>query len=287
MASKQEVAHIVVLGLMGLCITQLVHQQLLAVRKACEITQAESINPGSNRKTEDEKNSFDEYKHSIVQSVIKCLSDLLPLSYQYEAARMNGQPSHRTQPESDAIKLLEFLLERHGARIGLECNLFSLWLARYPFGGDLESKHPSDRTAQTAAKQRVVENIRSYQDSDLAMTKILRLMMADEQACQMMSSCRLLVESCSSDGGDDENDDEDKYSRLWYEVHGTAPAPDPGLGPMMRRGQRVREESLEEQALRSRRREAMVLGEMGRPIERENIIQRLDTLASGIACMAV
>ncbi|KAL8698555.1 MAG: hypothetical protein Q9201_006507 [Fulgogasparrea decipioides] len=224
-----------------------------------------------------ETNSFDEYKHLIVQSIIKCLSDLLPLSYQYEAARMSGQTSHRTQPECDAIKLLEFFLERYGARVGLECSLFSLWLAKYPFGGDLESKYPNDRTAQIAAKQRVIEHIRSYQDSDLAMTKTLRLMIADERACEMMSSCRLLIESYPSHGGDDENDDEDKYSRSWYEVHGTASSPDPGLGPMMRRGQRVREESLEEQALRSRRREAMVLGEMGRPIERENIIQRADT----------
>lgn len=37
---------------------------------------------------------------------------------------------------------------------------------------------------------------------------------------------------------------------------------------------RPREESFEEQALRRRRREAMVLGEVGRPIERADIIER-------------
>ena len=45
-------------------------------------------------------------------------------------------------------------------------------------------------------------------------------------------------------------------------------------GPNSRR---VREESMEEQALRRRRREAMVLGESGRPIERGDIIERPDT----------
>ena len=37
---------------------------------------------------------------------------------------------------------------------------------------------------------------------------------------------------------------------------------------------RPREESFEEQALRRRRREAMVIGEVGRPIERADIIER-------------
>ena len=37
---------------------------------------------------------------------------------------------------------------------------------------------------------------------------------------------------------------------------------------------RSREESFEEQRLRRRRREAMVLGEVGRPIERTDIIER-------------
>ena len=41
---------------------------------------------------------------------------------------------------------------------------------------------------------------------------------------------------------------------------------------------RPREESFEEQALRRRRREAMVLGEIGRPIERADIIEQ-DSIA--------
>ena len=40
------------------------------------------------------------------------------------------------------------------------------------------------------------------------------------------------------------------------------------------RGRRIREESIEEQALRRRRREAMVLSEGGRPLGRDDIIQR-------------
>lgn len=45
----------------------------------------------------------------------------------------------------------------------------------------------------------------------------------------------------------------------------------------LRNAQGVREESIEERALRRRRREAMVLGESGRPIERGDIIERRNT----------
>lgn len=45
-------------------------------------------------------------------------------------------------------------------------------------------------------------------------------------------------------------------------------------GHATERGSRRREESFEEQALRRRRREAMVLGENGRPIQSQDIIQR-------------
>lgn len=190
---------------------------------------------------------------------------------------MKDQLSYRTQPELDALELLKFFLGRFGVGIGLECNLFSQWLAKYPFGGDLESKYPGNKAAQIFTKQKAVEKVYSLRDNDLAMAQVLRLIRTDAKACEMMSDCRLLIEVYPHGGGEDENSDDDGYGQVWYEIHGTATAPDPGLGPMMRRGQRVREESLEEQALRSRRREAMVLGEMGRPIERENIIQRVNT----------
>ena len=50
---------------------------------------------------------------------------------------------------------------------------------------------------------------------------------------------------------------------------------------------RPREESFEEQALRRRRREAMVLGEVGRPIERADIIERDSAALDGFQSQVV
>ena len=50
---------------------------------------------------------------------------------------------------------------------------------------------------------------------------------------------------------------------------------------------RPREESFEEQALRRRRREAMVLGEVGQPIARANIIERNSAALDGFGAQVM
>ncbi|KAL8729836.1 MAG: hypothetical protein Q9166_004477 [cf. Caloplaca sp. 2 TL-2023] len=221
---------------------------------------------------------FDAYKYTVIQSIVDCLSNLLPLSHKFETARMLGNTVHRTQAERDALELLHVFLLRFGVQIGLECNIFSLWLEEYPFGGDLELLLPGDKDSQLAAKQEHITQLSLRQGNDIALSRIINLIITDKRAYETMCQRKLLGPPNSEGRDKGTNDDEDRVSRVWYEVHGTAIAPDPGLGPMMRRGHRVRrEESIEEQALRRRRREAMVLGEMGRPIESEDIIQRVNT----------
>ncbi|KAL9033119.1 MAG: hypothetical protein Q9214_007660 [Letrouitia sp. 1 TL-2023] len=66
-----------------------------------------------------------------------------------------------------------------------------------------------------------------------------------------------------------------RLNQLWHEVNGPPMDHDARTVPMMRRGQRVREESIEEQTLRRRRREVMVLGEPGQPIARDHIVESI------------
>ncbi|KAL8944169.1 MAG: hypothetical protein Q9216_000593 [Gyalolechia sp. 2 TL-2023] len=221
---------------------------------------------------------FDRYKHTAVQSVINCLSLQLSLSYKFEIGKIKGEVIQRTQPERDALELLEMFLMQYGVTLALECNIFGLWLAKYPFGGNFEEQFPDNKAAQLAAKQKLIHQMSLGKDlNDLAMVGIITMILTSEEAIKNMFTYELMSRSIDKHKNTNENEREGEYSKIWYDVHGIPTAPSMGLGPMMRGGDRVRDESWEEQVLRRRRREAMVLGEMGRPIERENIIQRVNT----------
>lgn len=224
---------------------------------------------------------FDVYKYTALQSIIDCLSHQLPLSHRYETARKEGKTFYRTQAECDALELLGRVLVQYGAPLAIECNILSLWLARYPFGADYEAEYPDNKAFQLARKQGDVHRLTLSQNHDPAMSQIIMAIMRSDEGREKIVECELFRRYGGHqglyDGTDGSDDDKDGYAQIWYEVHGINTAPDPGLGPMMRRNPRPRDESLEEQVLRRRRREAMVLGEMGRPIEREDIFQRVDT----------
>ncbi|KAL8959791.1 MAG: hypothetical protein Q9193_003403 [Seirophora villosa] len=331
MASKQDLAVFAGLVIFGFCATHVVHKQLLAVRKTCEITSMKSTdNVATQRpikletlaelsqnvnddirsaasksnachlllrdlasKNEEQRNlalttvrflddtrplSFHAYQYTAIQSIIDCLSHQLPLSYRFEMGLVKGTVNNRTRAEVDALDVLRRFLNQCGTSVAVECHIFSLWLAKYPFGGDLEAQFPNDQASQQAAKQRIVHKLSIGQGADIEMSNIIMGLIRSDIGREKLIEYSLID---PSGGGCDDthhhNHDVDGYAQIWYEVHGISNAPDTGLGPMMRRGPRARHESLEEQVLRRRRREAMVLGEMGRPIEREDIIQRVDT----------
>lgn len=215
---------------------------------------------------------FDADKHTVIQSLIGCLINLLPLSQQFEKARMLGTEIYRTQAECDALELMFLFMTQFGRDVVIECNIFDLWLARYPFRGDFGTKHPGDEDSWLAEQQGFIRESNLGHEHDHLLNLIIGLTMGNKKTYKGLSDDELPFHGIHDE---DAAEDEERYSRIWHEVHGTTNAPDPGLGPMMRRGYRVREESVEEQALRRRRREAMVLGEMGRPIQSEDIIQRV------------
>lgn len=209
-------------------------------------------------------------------NLVICLEGLLPLSYHYEVERAKGHPLSRTRPELDALELLDSFLDRHSVQFAIDYGVVSLWLAKYPFGGDLESRYPSSQASQLAAKRRRLEDLKIGRDKDRTMVSIIKHILGYRYAREYISNAEFPRDFFFDAIRFDDNENEDEYSQIWHETNGAAMAPESSLGPMMRRGQRVREESLEEQALRSRRREAMVLGETGRPIEGTDIIQRME-----------
>ncbi|KAI4199435.1 MAG: hypothetical protein LQ346_002573 [Caloplaca aetnensis] len=276
MASKQDLVLFAGLAVLGFYATQVVHKQLLAVRTAREVTPTTPLAGAPAEVTEDVPNCFDSGRPTAFRSIIACLCHQLPLSQQFETAQANGQGVFRTQPEYDALELLDVFLKRFGVQLALECNAISLWLTKYPSGADPGAKQPNGLASQLAAKRRVEHAARFEQTFSSIIGAFVRDQ-SNKVGVERMPEYGAIVPNVGSEDADDQQISQDEYARIWYEIHGTNAAPDTGLGPMMRRNPRAHDESPEEQLLRRRRREAMVLGEMGRPIERDDIIQRVDT----------
>lgn len=166
-------------------------------------------------------------------------------------SRRNGT---RQKPSRDALTILAALLQQN-CRDAVRAGLIS-WLVEYPFGGNADS---------LKEKKTILWDINSWYFEDPAMYTIVNFAKTD------FESRKLLVQHGLVDKPKDSFEGEVDSEWMWTgSVEGV-------VEPTMRGGRRMREESVEEQALRRRRREAMVLGEIGRPIERADIIERRNT----------
>ncbi len=175
----------------------------------------------------------------------------------------NRHLARRKVPLFRATVLLGILLQkdsRDAIRAG-----FIQWLLDYPFGGD----------ATLAWKQKIIADITANYYKDPTMDSIIAFAVSNEEIREQLLQHGLL-------GTEEENirlsQFDDRPGFGWVIGPDGVVLVDSSIyssrGPNSRR---VREESMEEQALRRRRREAMVLGESGRPIERGDIIERPDT----------
>ncbi|KAL8761992.1 MAG: hypothetical protein Q9184_001939 [Pyrenodesmia sp. 2 TL-2023] len=331
-------------AVLGFCATQVVHKQLLAVRRAREVAPAKALEELPNQVTEDalkletldelSRNINDEIRNAAVKIIIQrakrtpvcgwllldltsknedrrnraltsakylqekepscfdlgqptafhsitaCLCYQLPLSHRFEAAKAKGQTVFRTQPEYDALELLDIFIKRFGVSLAVECNVVSLWFVRYPFGDNWGPKHPDSLVSQLVAKQRAAHDARFERTFLSILAAFESYRRGNQGGVERIPEYGVTDPNAGPEDGNDQQIAPDEWARVWYEIHGTNTAPDRGLGPMMRRNPRAHDESLEEQMLRRRRREAMVLSDMGRPIEREDIIERVDTIDS-------
>ena len=134
----------------------------------------------------------------------------------------------------------------------LDAGLISRWLLYYPFGGS---------STYGSRKRALVQELRALDSEDEVMSDIVNTICSEEEGWKQMIEYGLVEEfNLASVPPDGQTAYGVSNQGSWHN--------------MMTRGRRVREESVEEQALRRRRREAMVLNEGGRPFEGGDIIHR-------------
>ncbi|CAD6583169.1 MAG: hypothetical protein ASARMPREDX12_001196 [Alectoria sarmentosa] len=193
-------------------------------------------------------------RHSTYKAIVDCLCNLLP-----EAQTAEKNSAFRTQPERNALYVLHHILGFDVAK-ALEAGVISRWLAQYPFGGASASKYKKKKTILE-----ILDNGSYYEDSDFGRTMRAMLFCMSKTP----SLRKEMIEHGLLDVPKDSNED------MSEAPSGTFPHTNrTRRGTPVGTSNRPREESFEERALRRRRREAMVLGEVGRPIERADIIER-------------
>lgn len=209
---------------------------------------------------------------------------------------MQEKALYRSQAEKDALSILCDLVIQYGINTAIKCGLVHRWLAGYPFGGYALPKVSDSTAAQRSMGQKLTNRLGLREKPDRLMSDIIMWVLNDEQGHQQMIQAGLVphstvgefYSSISTYGLDSasqsviEDYDSNTHRRLlsrldqlWCEVNGSPMDHDARTQPMRRRGQRVREESIEEQTLRRRRREVMVLGEPGQPIARDHIVESI------------
>lgn len=157
-----------------------------------------------------------------------------------------------------AIIILALLLQ-HDNQCALRAG-FAEWLVNYPFGGDCPVEW----------KQKIIADITTAHYDDPPMYIIITFAVANDEV-----RARLLKHDLIGDVKGLIGPNEDDFGCAWcIRSDGTVESL---MNIRLRNAQGFREESIEERALRRRRREAMVLGESGRPIERGDIIERRNT----------
>ena len=157
-----------------------------------------------------------------------------------------------------AITVLAVLLQ-HDSRCALRAG-FAEWLVSYPFGGDCPAEW----------KKKLIADITTKYYEDPLMYIIITIAIANDEV-----RAKLLKHGLLGNVKDVIGPCEDGFAfARCIESDGTVEST---MNVNLRNAPRNREESVEERALRRRRREAMVLGETGRPIERGDIIERRNT----------
>ncbi|MCJ1391719.1 hypothetical protein MMC18_004584 [Xylographa bjoerkii] len=195
------------------------------------------------------------HSFATMKLIITCLCDMTNKNN----ACQEGQDTNfeeRQKPEKDALYILYSGICNNNTREALRAGLVNRWLAEYPFGGP---KSPESR------KVEIVQSLRTSRSDDYMMNRILLAVDSEPEGRKQLRKYHLLGSVIGETPDDD--DDGDIFMIGGEEVAGHSSA------RLRHQGSRIHEESLEEQALRRRRREAMVISDDGAPLGRDNIIQ--------------
>ncbi|CAG7972478.1 unnamed protein product [Penicillium nalgiovense] len=195
-------------------------------------------------------------------AIINCLCNLLE-EHVEKTSTTNSPILPKTRPmgEKKALNILNVLLPENipGA---LEAGIISRWLCRYPF---------PCAVAEPSRRRDVVILMKTWWSDDVVMSSIFSSLSSHPDGIKQLRKHGLMgsmIEENDHDD-DDDDDDDDGDSDVWM-----VDAGDAGGSFGRTPSRRLQEGSPEEQALRRRRREAMVLSDGGRPIGNDDIIQR-------------
>ncbi|CAG8903008.1 unnamed protein product [Penicillium egyptiacum] len=190
-------------------------------------------------------------------AIINCLCNLL--EQHVEKTSMTNSPIlPKTRPmgEKKALNVLNVLLPEN-IPDALEAGIISRWLCRYPFPCAI---------AEPSRRRDVVILMKTWWSDDVVMSSIFSSLSTHPDGIKQLRKHGLMGSMIEENDHDDEDG---AGSDVWM-----VDADEAGRSFGRTPSRRLQEGSAEEQALRRRRREAMVLSDGGRPIGDDDIIQR-------------
>ncbi|CRG92192.1 hypothetical protein PISL3812_09248 [Talaromyces islandicus] len=203
-------------------------------------------------------------------ALIDCLCNFLA-EHTDETGTSDSPVLPKTRPpgEKKALATLNILLVDN-VPAALDAGIITRWLANYPF-----PCLPDDDSNEHRRKDTVWLMNSQYMDDTLMSSIFTTLGMHPEGSRQFRKVGLMggMMDEDEDEDDEDEDGDEDGDEvdgDVWM-VNGDDTA---GRGRVPER-LRLADESLEEQTLRRRRREAMVFSEAGRPLGNDDIIERL------------
>lgn len=161
-------------------------------------------------------------------------------------------PKTRPLGEKKALSILNAILQED-IPAALEAGVLTRWLTKYPFPCAL---------AEPSRRQDVVILMKSWWTDDPVMSSIFGTLSSHPDGKKQLRKHGLMGSMM------EENDDDDDVDSDVWMIDGEDIA-----GSSRYSGPRVREGTVEEQAVRRRRREAMVLSDGEHPLGNEDIIQ--------------
>lgn len=188
-------------------------------------------------------------------ALVNCLCNFLE-EHGEQTSATNSPILPKTRPvgEKKALQILNILLPEN-VPSALEAGLVSRWLSKYPFPCTL---------TEPSRRRDVVTLMKTWWSDDTVMSAIFGTLTTHPDGIKQLRKHGLMGSMVEEN---DQDDDDDADSDVWM-VDGEDTAGSP------RQLSRLQGGSVEEQALRRRRREAMVLSEGGRPLGSDDIIQR-------------
>lgn len=165
-------------------------------------------------------------------------------------------PKTRPLGEKKILQILNVLLPEN-IPAALEAGIVTRWLSKYPFPCAL---------TEPSRKQDVVILLKTWWADDMTMSSIFSTLASHPDGIKQLRKHGLMGSMIEEN---DQDDDDDGDSDVWMEDGDDTAGSYPQSA-----SRRFQEGSAEEQALRRRRREAMVLSEGGRPLGNDDIIQR-------------